>query len=78
MIFHQQNLGEKVDFVVSPAPIHKHHGGMIMGCQTKPENLEQKLIEHIGRPFTLSSYWGPLASRKSTECVEYGIIAGRV
>ena len=69
MIFHQQNLGEKVDFVVSPAPIHKHHGGMIMGCQTKPENLEQKLVEHIGRPFSLSSYWGPLASRKSTEWI---------
>ena len=69
MIFHQQNLGEKVDFVVSPAPIHKHHGGMIMGCQTKPEDLEKKLVEHIGRPFSLSSYWGPLASRKSTEWI---------
>ena len=30
MYFWQQSLGERVDAVLSPAPIHKHGGGMIM------------------------------------------------
>ena len=36
MLFWQQSLGEDVDVILSPAPIHKHHGGMIEGCYCQP------------------------------------------
>ncbi|NLG13520.1 MAG: alkaline phosphatase family protein [Lentisphaerae bacterium] len=74
MIFFQQNLGENVDIVISPAPIHKHHGGMIMGCHTKPHDLENELNEAIGQKLNLASYWGPMASSKSSEWIAKAII----
>ena len=39
MLFWQQSLGESVDVVLSPAPIHKHHGGMIQDCYSQPPSL---------------------------------------
>ena len=39
MYFWQQSLGESVDFVLSPAPIHKHGGGMIMRSYTQPAEM---------------------------------------
>ena len=64
MLFWQQSLGETVDLVLSPAPIHKHHGGMIQDCYAQPPGLYQHLIDGIGRPFKLQQYWGPLASAR--------------
>lgn len=64
MLFWQQSLGEDADVVLSPAPIHKHHGGMIQDCYAKPAGLYQTLCEQVGRPFNLMHYWGPLASPK--------------
>ena len=32
LYFFQQSLGENVDVVVSPAPIHAHDGSLIMNC----------------------------------------------
>ncbi|OGV79786.1 MAG: hypothetical protein A3K19_00540 [Lentisphaerae bacterium RIFOXYB12_FULL_65_16] len=61
MLFWQQSLGEDVDLVLSPAPIHKHHGGMIQDCYSQPPGLYAKLAERLG-PFKLRQYWGPLAS----------------
>ncbi|HPY91418.1 MAG TPA: alkaline phosphatase family protein [Lentisphaeria bacterium] len=69
MLFHQQNLGEDVDYVISPAPIHKHHGGMLQACQTKPPELEAQLNSTIGKRFNLSDYWGPRANRRSTQWI---------
>lgn len=69
LMFWQQSLGEKVDLVVSPRPIHKHSGGMIQACYTQPANLEAWLHATLGRPFNLMHYWGPLASRKSTQWI---------
>jgi predicted AlkP superfamily pyrophosphatase or phosphodiesterase len=64
MLFWQQSLGEDVDIVLSPAPIHKHHGGMVQDCYGKPSYLYQFLCKRIGRPFKLGQYWGPMASWK--------------
>ena len=64
MMFWQQSLGEAVDLVLSPAPIHKHHGGMIQDCYCQPPGLYESLCRQIGRPFKLQQYWGPLASAK--------------
>ena len=66
MLFWQQSLGEEVDLVLSPAPIHKHHGGMIQDCYSQPEGLYRELCRRIGRRFNLMHYWGPMASVKSS------------
>lgn len=64
MLFWQQSLGEAVDVVLSPAPIHKHHGGMIEDCYSRPRGLYAHLCDALGKPFRLRQYWGPLASAK--------------
>ncbi|MEY5010246.1 MAG: hypothetical protein RLZZ253_1385 [Verrucomicrobiota bacterium] len=69
MMFWQQSMGEQVDLVVTPAPIHKHSGGMIQACYTQPASLEQRLTEAVGRPFNLMNYWGPLANHKSSDWI---------
>jgi len=69
MTFFQQSLGEDVDQIISPAPVHKHNGGMIMGCSSKPESLYAGLQQHTGGPFKLHRYWGPLASTASSQWI---------
>jgi predicted AlkP superfamily pyrophosphatase or phosphodiesterase len=64
MMFWQQSLGEEADLVLSPAPIHKHHGGMIPACYGKPADLCERLCAAVGREFSLAQYWGPIASAK--------------
>ena len=75
LMFWQQALGENVDLVVSPWPVHKHSGGMIQSCHTQPVQLEEKLNERIGRPFNLMNYWGPLANHKSSDWIVEAICA---
>lgn len=69
MMFWQQSLGEAVDLVLSPAPIHKHSGGMIQDCYSLPRDLYPRLVGRVGRSFNLMNYWGPLASRKSSDWI---------
>ncbi len=69
MMFWQQSMGERVDFVVTPAPIHKHGGGMLQSCYTQPAILEHRLNEAVGRPFNLMNYWGPFANHKSSDWI---------
>ena len=71
VFFFQQSLGEDVELIVSPAPIHKHGGGMIMSCYTKPTGMEPVLKKLCGK-FPLWRYWGPLASPKvGRKCISY-------
>ena len=71
VFFFQQSLGEDVELVVSPAPIHKHGGGMIMSCYTKPTGMADVLQKLCGK-FPLWRYWGPLASPKvGRTCISY-------
>jgi predicted AlkP superfamily pyrophosphatase or phosphodiesterase len=69
MLFWQQILGESVDMVLSPAPIHKHHGGLIQDCYGQPPDLYDGLCRELGRPFQLARYWGPLASPASSQWI---------
>ncbi|MBU0679505.1 MAG: alkaline phosphatase family protein [Verrucomicrobia bacterium] len=69
MMFWQQSLGEEVDMVLSPRPIHKHSGGMIQDCYSQPSDLYDRLCSGIGRKFNLMHYWGPLASRRSSDWI---------
>jgi predicted AlkP superfamily pyrophosphatase or phosphodiesterase len=64
MMFWQQSMGEPVDLLVTPAPIHKHHGGMIMDCYARPAGLYDRLCRAIGSRFKLHRYWGPMASAR--------------
>ena len=71
VFFFQQSLGEDVELIVSPAPIHKHGGGMIMSCYTKPTGMADVLKKLCGK-FPLWRYWGPLASPKvGQKCISY-------
>ena len=69
MMFWQQSLGEDADLIISPAPIHKHHGGMIQDCYSKPADIYSLLKDKTGKPFNLMNYWGPLASPKSSQWI---------
>jgi predicted AlkP superfamily pyrophosphatase or phosphodiesterase len=66
MLFWQQSLGESADILLSPAPVHKHHGGMIEDCYGKPAGLYARLCASLRRPFRLARYWGPFASPASS------------
>ncbi|HEV7402484.1 MAG TPA: nucleotide pyrophosphatase/phosphodiesterase family protein [Chthoniobacteraceae bacterium] len=69
LMFWQQSMGEAVDLIATPAPIHKHSGGMIQDCYTQPPELQEHLREAIGRPFNLMNYWGPLANHRSSDWI---------
>ncbi len=71
LYFFQQSIGESVDAVLTPAPIHKHGGGMIMSCYTWPYSASAPLSAKLGR-FPLWRYWGPLASPKvGRGCIDW-------
>lgn len=67
-LFIQQSLGPDSDLLYSPAPIHKHHGGMILDSIALPEELHARLHKELG-VFPLQSYWGPLASARSSRWI---------
>jgi predicted AlkP superfamily pyrophosphatase or phosphodiesterase len=65
----QQSLGSDSDLILSPAPIHKHHGGMIQDFFSQPPQLYRDLCSDLAKKFNLHSYWGPFTSSKSTEWI---------
>ena len=69
LMFFQQCLGESADQWLSPAPVHTHGGGLIMGCHSRPSDLYGRLSKHAGRAFSLHRYWGPLASAASSDWI---------
>ena len=75
LAFFQQSLGESVDQLVSPAPIHTHGGGLRMSCYSKPDDLYARMARSAGRPFRLRHYWGPLASVKGSEWIADAVAA---
>ncbi len=75
LMFWQQSMGEAVDLIATPAPIHKHSGGMIQDCYTQPPQLQERLRETVGRPFNLMNYWGPLANHRSSDWIVDATVA---
>jgi len=63
IFFWQQAMGEDADYVLTPAPIHKHHGGMIMDCYSQPGGLYPRLKKKFGG-ISLGRYWGPFSHAK--------------
>ncbi len=75
LLFWQQSLGESVDLLLSPAPIHKHGGGMVDAVYSKPHDLYDRLRARVGRPFRLHRYWGPLASPAASDWIADATVA---
>jgi predicted AlkP superfamily pyrophosphatase or phosphodiesterase len=69
LLFWQQSLGEAADLILSPAPIHKHGGGLVDAVYSKPHDLYDRLRKRVGRPFRLLRYWGPLASPAASDWI---------
>jgi len=65
----QQAIGNDSDLILTPAPIHKHHGGMIQDFYARPGGLYKHLCEKQKKSFNLHSYWGPFTSFASTEWI---------
>jgi predicted AlkP superfamily pyrophosphatase or phosphodiesterase len=66
-LFWQNTMYASSDIVVTPRPIHLDDK-MVMWCYSKPVGYYEKLKEKFGE-FDLASYWGPLASAKSSEWI---------
>jgi Type I phosphodiesterase / nucleotide pyrophosphatase len=69
VMFWQQSLGEAADVLLSPAPIHKHGGGMVDAMYSRPKGLYDRLVKAVGRRFKLRHYWGPLAGAGATRWI---------
>jgi hypothetical protein len=67
VLFWQNTMYANSDIVVTPRPIHLDDK-MVMWCYSKPVGYYEKLKENLGE-FNLASYWGPLASSKSSEWI---------
>jgi predicted AlkP superfamily pyrophosphatase or phosphodiesterase len=67
VLFWQNTMYANSDIVVTPRPIHLDDK-MVMWCYSRPAGYYEKLKEKIGE-FDLASYWGPLASAKSSEWI---------
>jgi predicted AlkP superfamily pyrophosphatase or phosphodiesterase len=68
VLFWQNTMYSNADIVLTPRPLHMDDR-IIMWCYSKPPGLYEKLFQKIGK-FDLSWYWGPLASKKSSEWIE--------
>ena len=63
MLFWQQSMGEDADLIVSPSPLHRHHGGMIQDLYVWPPASHDAICDSPGgKAFKLRRYWGPMAS----------------
>lgn len=65
----QQCPGPDSDFYLSPAPVHKHHGGMIQDFFCEPENLYREICADTGMKFNLMDYWGPFTSIRCSKWI---------
>lgn len=69
MTFWQQSLGEEVDTLLSPWPVHKHGGKLVDTTHSVPGDLYDALRSRLGRPFRLRDYWGPLSNLRSSKWI---------
>lgn len=67
VLFWQNTLYTGADVVITPRPIHLE-SGMIPWCYSKPAGYYEEVARALGE-FDLMSYWGPLASLKSSQWI---------
>lgn len=68
ILFWQNSIASDNDFILTPAPIHLHAGGMVQSCYARPETLYDEMVHEIGR-FNLMGYWGPWTGVKSSRWI---------
>ncbi len=66
-LFLQNTMYTNSDIVVTPRPLH-FDNGIVMWCYSKPVGFYEQLVGQFGE-FNLASYWGPIASHKSSEWI---------
>jgi predicted AlkP superfamily pyrophosphatase or phosphodiesterase len=64
-LFWWNSLGSGADVILNVAPIHKHHGGMMSSCYSRPSGLNAAIEAEQGS-FPIHRYWGPMTSIAST------------
>lgn len=67
VLFGQNTMYSKSDIVITPRPLHMEDG-IIMWCYSKPIGYYEILKRKYGE-FNLATYWGPLASYKSSNWI---------
>ena len=68
LLFWQNTMYSSADIVVTPRPLHMAES-TIPWCYSKPAGFyDEKLAPELGE-FNLATYWGPFASRKSSEWI---------
>lgn len=67
VLFWQDTLFAKSDVIITPKPIHLDKE-VVFWCYSKPVGFYEQISDQIGE-FDLASYWGPMASRKSSEWI---------
>ncbi len=68
VLFWQNTMYASADIVVTPRPLHMAQA-TIPWCYSKPVGFyDEKLAPKLGG-FNLASYWGPFASRQSSEWI---------
>jgi predicted AlkP superfamily pyrophosphatase or phosphodiesterase len=72
VLFWQNTMFANSEFVITPRPIHLENGHMDMWCYSRPPEYYEEVSQSIGE-FDLYSYWGPLASFKSTEWISKSV-----
>lgn len=68
LLFWQNAMAGAADVVVTPKPRHTPDGKTVSWCFGQPAGLYERLIDEIGE-FDLSSYWGPMASIRSSQWI---------
>ncbi len=67
VLFGQNTMYSKSDIVITPRPLHMEDG-IVMWCYSKPVGYYETLKRKYGE-FNLATYWGPLASYKSSNWI---------
>ncbi|MGI0088638.1 MAG: alkaline phosphatase family protein [Nitrosotalea sp.] len=68
VLFFQNTMFANSDVIITPRPLHMGDGSMIQWCYSKPVGYYEEVKKDLGE-FNLATYWGPLASPKSSEWI---------
>lgn len=68
VLFWQNTMFVNSDIVITPRPLHMGDGSMIQWCYSKPAGYYEEISRTIG-DFNLVTYWGPMASHRSSEWI---------
>ncbi|MGI0060039.1 MAG: alkaline phosphatase family protein, partial [Nitrosotalea sp.] len=68
VLFWQNTMFANSDIIITPRPLHMGDGSMIQWCYSKPTGYYEEISKSLGE-FNLATYWGPMASHRSSEWI---------